>query len=332
MSALRNVDNGKIMNGNISEIKLESISCVLCGQSTSELIAKGYDYEYWSSWQEFYFVRCLNCGHHYLNPRPTRDMADKIYPSNYYTMEGRHTSNSAIISYLKGLVVRKRLSYFKNFMKGPLNVLEVGCGDCALLIALKRRFPQINCVGVDLTFSESQRLQCSELGITLIESAIEDADLSGNKYDLVILNQLIEHLWQPVEVLKKINKSMIPTGLISIETVNISGYDRIFFKKEYWGGYYFPRHFNLFDFDALNKLLKDTGFEAIRHYSLLAPIIWAFSFHAWISRSGNKSMIFLARFFSDRNPVCLAIFTCIDSIALLFGLVTSNQKVIARRI
>jgi len=321
------------MSGDLgSEIKLESIPCALCGQNAAELITKGYDYEYWSSKQEFYFVRCRNCGHYYLNPRPTREASRQIYPPNYYTVEGRHTNKSRIIAYLKSIVIRKRLSYFEKSFKGQVNVLEVGCGDCALLIALKKKFPQINCVGIDLKFSEGARLACQKLGITLIESAIEDADLPEETYSLVILNQLIEHLWQPVEVLRKINKSMAKDSLISIETVNLSGYDRMFFKKNFWGGYYFPRHLNLFDFNTLEGLLKKTGFAVVKQYSLLAPIIWTFSFHAWISHFGNKGAKSFARFFSDSNPICLGVFSCLDAIALFCGMTTSNQKVIGRKI
>lgn len=314
------------------EIKLEEVRCAICGQNKAELISKGYDYEYRSSDREFCFVRCLNCGHHYLNPRPVREAAGRIYPANYYTMEGRHSSKSKIIANLKSFVIEKRLSHFKGLFNRAINVLEVGCGDCSLIIALKKKFPHINCAGIDLKFPKEERFACKELGITLTEGAIEDVELAPGSYNLVILNQLIEHLWQPVEVLQKLNKSMAQDGLISIETVNFSGYDRLFFKKGFWGGYYFPRHLNLFNFGTLETLLENAGFDVIKQNSLLAPVVWTFSFHAWVSHFKNKGAKLLAGFFKDSNPVCLGIFSCLDLMALLCGLTTSNQKTIGRKV
>jgi len=315
-----------------AEIKVERVSCALCGQNEIEPVARGCDYEYMSTNKEFCFVRCSNCGHYYLNPRPTSEAAGKIYPPNYYTMEGRHSGGSKIIAYLKNFVIRRRLALFKKYFKRPITVLEIGCGDCALLVNIKRRYPQINCVGVDLRFSGNARSVCHELGISLLEGTIEEIDLPEDKFGLVIMNQLIEHLWQPVEVLKKINRSMTDDSMISIETVNVSGYDRMFFKKRFWGGYYFPRHLNLFDFGSLRRLLEMTGFKIIRQYSLSAPIVWAFSFHSLVSDFNNKKEGRFSRFFSDKNPICLGIFASIDIIALLCGLITSNQKAVGRKI
>ena len=56
--------------------------------------------------------------------------------------------------------------------------------------------------------------------------------------------------------------------------------------------------------------------------NLVAPIVWIFSFHA----------AFGFKFFTDRNPLCLAFFSLIDFMAISLGLKSSNQKSIAVKI
>ena len=309
---------------------MENTSCILCQNSDFDSFAEGNDYEYWTSDQTFYFVKCSGCGHVYLNPRPLRTSADKIYPSDYYTMTGRHTSsNSKLIASMKDFVIQRRLSFCKDILKSEAKILEIGCGDCSLLITLKKRYPTASVAGVDISIPKESKDQCTKLGILLFESSIEETELKENYYNIVIMNQIIEHLWDPVLVIKKIHAALCSGGIISIETPNLDGYDRRFFAKSFWGGYYFPRHFNLFSFNTLSSLLKKIGFTSIQQRPLLAVVIWTFSFKAIFCQTRDKKESFAARFFSDKNPLCLAIFTIVDLIAIVLGATTSNQKTIA---
>ncbi|MBP7055376.1 MAG: class I SAM-dependent methyltransferase [Candidatus Omnitrophica bacterium] len=317
-----------------SKVRCECVTCAVCGSDRSGVVASGFDYEYWTVDQKFTFVNCLDCGHLYLNPRPIRSEADSIYPKNYYTLSGRHTSRSSkTISFFKNIIIKKRLSFFNQILDSNASVLEVGSGDCSLLISLKKTYPRLNLSGIDLAYSDIVKSQCSEIGIALIEGAIEDLRLPESAYDLVIMNQLIEHLWDPQGVVSKIGLSLKPAGFISIETPEACGYDRQFFFNSFWGGYYFPRHMNLFSFDSIKRLLEKNGFSVTGHYSLVAPIVWAFSFKAFFCRTRNSKHRggVLDRFFSDANSFCLAFFSFLDICAIFFGLTTSNQKIIARK-
>jgi SAM-dependent methyltransferase len=166
----------------------------------------------------------------------------------------------------------------------------------------------------------------------LIEAPLESASLPEAEFDLVIMNQLIEHLWNPVAAMTKISSALRNNGHVSIETVNLNGYDRKLFKDGYWGGYYFPRHLNLFTPESLDRLLSKSGLDVVNSYSLVAPIVWAFSMHAVLSARPDSLFARLAmRFFTDKNPFCLALFTFLDLTAIICGVATSNQKMIAKK-
>ncbi len=328
------------MNKNVNnagEIACEEVTCIVCGKDKWTVTARGYDYEYRISDQSYQFVRCECCGHEYLNPRPTLESIRQIYPDNYYTLAGRH-SDSGLIPVIKRFVVGRRLGYFDSMLRNGGRVFEVGCGDCSLLMWLKENNPEIDVSGIDLAFSNSTKKKCQELGIEVIEGNIERLTFDElfrepDVLDLVIMNQLIEHLIDPDQVIGKLAKAIKPGGYISIETPDGRGYDRRFFKESFWGGYYFPRHLHLFDADSLGRMLNKYSLTTEKKSCLVAPIIWAFSFHAKLcqgTKEGWRCRV-LSAFFSDRNPVCLGFFTVVDLIARLFGLTTSNQKIIARK-
>jgi len=310
-----------------------TVPCPLCDKVKNRPVATGLDTEYGTCADPLTFVVCHHCGHTYLNPCPTMDKAALMYPGDYYTLAGRHgKKGSTMVALLKRFVIRRRLAFFETvFARKQAAILEVGCGDCALLIELKKTYPHLACTGVDLAFGPSDRLECERLGIQLIEQTVETAELEPAKYDLVIMNQIIEHLWKPRPVLHKLAAAMQPGGLISIETVNLDGYDRRFFYDGTWGGYYFPRHLNLFSSKSLASLLQQTGFRVVKSYSLLAPIVWIFSLRAWLTvKIGDLPN--LRRLLNDKNPLALTAFALIDALALFLGETTSNQKIIAKKL
>jgi SAM-dependent methyltransferase len=266
----------------------------------------------------------------YLSPRPAPEAANYIYPKDYYTVAGKHTAKaSLLIAAMKKHVIRRRLGYVKRLLPENPRIIEVGCGDCQLLIDLKRIFPKAELVGVDMFLPDEMKKNAHAMGLKLIEKPIEDVVLAQGYFDLVIMNQLIEHLWDVDGTMAKLYDSLKTGGVVSIETPNVGSYERAFFPEGTWGGYYTPRHFNLFGFATMRRLLEKHGFKVVRQENLLAVVVWAFGFKSLCSINKRLQEFSVGRFFSDTNPACLGLFTCVDLIAKAMGLTTSNQKAIA---
>lgn len=312
----------------------ETVPCPLCGAVNNCPVAKGRDTEYGTSSLQFKMVACASCDHCFLNPRPRISAAHLMYPSTYYTLADRHRpKGSRLIAGIKGYIVKRRLSHFNNLLSCEgTKILEVGCGDCALLIALKHAYPHLACTGIDLSVTDEQRQECQRLGITIIEQPVEDISLPDSIFDLVIMNQLIEHLWNPNRVLAKIFSTLRTGGFISIETINLDGYDRPLFFEGAWGGYYFPRHLNLFSSDSLAHILECNGYQITKKYNLLAPIVWIFSIRAVMSTTKWAPLRAMKKIVSDKSPLWLAIFSILDSVAIMLKRTTSNQKIIAKKV
>ena len=308
-------------------LPLETTNCAVCGADDAEAVASGSDYVFHGSSDVLTAVGCRECGHIYLNPRPTPAAIGVMYPPSYPSFSGTFSSRRTLFARLKDRVMLSRLVDLLDKIPSGGVVLDLGCGDGALLLALRRRRPDLELAGLDWSFSAEQRQRLARADIRLWESRLEGADLPNDHFDLIVLNQLIEHLWEPREAMKAVWDALKPGGRVAIETPNIDGYDRRWFRAGTWGGYYFPRHLNLFSGSGLQRFLESVGYQIERRRNLPAPMIWAYSLQAEAqARVPRMRWTGLGH-----NPFTLAGFALIDVIAMAIGLTTSNQKVIAIR-
>ena len=311
-----------------SGIRLEWVVCLVCGRDDATPIAHGLDYEYDTSDIEFTFVVCRQCGHVYLNPRPTMDSGAAIYPSSYYSVSGAHRTGAlSALGRIKDVVVGRRVRALVSALPSGGRLMEPGCGDGSLLLAIRKSRPDLRLTALDLQFSASTRAQLESNAIAVVETALEDARFD-EPFDMVVMNQLIEHLWDARGCMRSINACLKVAGVVSISTPNLDGYDRRFFVDRAWGGYHIPRHLNLFTRTSLCRFLATFGFEAVRTVSLAAPLIWVASIHNALKIRGVGA----ARFFRDSNLPVLAASTAMDMVAARLGVPTSNQQVIARKV
>ena len=317
------------MTPEVNGLALETVCCTLCGsEHHSDIVATGSDFEYETSPVEFSFVSCSKCGHVYLNPRPTIESAPVIYPKNYYAVAGAHKKQAwSVLGRVKDTVVGRRIEKLVMDLPPDSSILEAGCGDGSLLMALRKRRPDLRLSGLDLQISDDTRRRMSALGIDAMEGALEDAR-PDRRFDMVVMNQVIEHLWHPRKGLLKANALLRPRGVLSISTPNLDGYDRRLFKARAWGGYHFPRHLNLFTSESLRRLVEECGFQPLRVVNLTAPLVWTASIHNYLTVKHWPGRWI----FRDSNLLALGLATAVDIIASHLGKITSNQQMIAEKV
>jgi 2-polyprenyl-3-methyl-5-hydroxy-6-metoxy-1,4-benzoquinol methylase len=312
-----------------SHVVVEPASCVVCGSAEAVPESRGKDYLHRTSDQDYQFCRCGSCGHIYLNPRPVIGEIGRIYPSDYATYTKRFARSGSLLAKLKDSVLLSRFDVLSAGLPASMRLLDVGCGDGRFLLALRRRFPQAHLTGLDWSFGPSVVEELAAAGIETIVGTIESAELASGHYDVITMNQLIEHVWDVRLVLERCHRALRKGGLLAIETPNPDGWDRRLFKSGAWGGYYWPRHLNLFTRDHLARIVTEHGMEVVLSQSLLAPPCWIYSCQFALQRAGLPDWV--VRLIPDTSPVWLAGFAIVDRIAMLLGAETSNQKLVASR-
>lgn len=297
-----------------TNLNLQFVKCCICESNDATLIGRGKDFEYQTSSHTFSAMKCNSCGLVYLNPRPSITEFEKIYPPTYHAIDFSKKKFGFVYNIRSYLEAARFLRRCRN-LPDDARILDVGCGD-GFHLKLLREFGKKSweLEGVDI--DQRAVAAATRAGLKVHLGTMEDIDLPVENYDLIFMIQTIEHIEKPVEVLGAIKKLLRKGGQLVIVTDNTDSLDFKLFKTSYWGGYHFPRHWNLFNNNSLSKLAKKTGFEIDGLKTIVSPVNWVYSIHnALVDR---KKSNWLINRFTLKSPVSLTIFTAIDFVLQKF--------------
>ena len=190
---------------------------------------------------------------------------------------------------------------------------------------LRRRVPSKAPERVRETRSEAQGIDLDsravdiavDSGLNVRLGTLEEVDFPKDRYDLVYTLQTLEHVASPDQFLLDIRRILKPGGRLVIVTDNTDSFDFTLFKKGSWGGYHFPRHWNLFNRRSLHLLADKTGFEVPKITTIVSPVNWVYSLHNLLIGLNAPSWV-VARF-TLKSPVSLGLFTLIDAMLQKVG-------------
>jgi 2-polyprenyl-3-methyl-5-hydroxy-6-metoxy-1,4-benzoquinol methylase len=259
-------------------IETASPRCLACGSSLSEAWATAHDIEYHTTSDAFTYRNCKACGVLFIDPVPESRLSE-IYPSNYYSYKA--PSRSPVTAVKTFLDRRFFRSILKRLDKTELRVLDVGGGAGWELLALRESDARVkNTQVVDLD-PGAQQLALAN-GHEYFCGRVEDFETT-QRFDLILLLNLIEHVRDPRQVLSKAKKLLAPGGLIVIKTPNWEALDAKVFRNASWAGLHCPRHWVLFTLESFAALAQGVGLAVhSANYTQGAPF-WAASTLAWLA-------------------------------------------------
>jgi len=288
--------------------------CCLCGEEDGAPVAVGEDFEYRTSRDSFIAMRCCSCGLVYLNPRPVSGEFDRIYPPSYHAFQFSEENFGLAHRVRSRLEARRLLGYCKNLGESS-RILDIGCGD-GFHLRLLRKYgqPGWRLEGVDA--SERAVMAARDSGLEIHLGTVESAELEQDCYDLVLLIATIEHVADPAALLQAAARLLRPGGRAVVVTDNTATLDFRLFGGRHWGGYHFPRHWNLFDKRSLRRLAEQAGLEVVELGTVLSPVNWVYSIrNRLVDRRAPR---WLVDRFSLKSPASLAAFTMVDGMFQLF--------------
>jgi len=231
----------------------EHVPCNLCGADDAEPVLTK---------NGFTIVRCRGCGLAYVTPRPRESDLVALYSAEGYY----RNLNASPFGYpdylgerwlLERLVVR-RLVEIETRVGRPGRLLDVGCATGVLVEAAAAR--GWTAVGVDVsTFAATQ---CHARGLDVRHGDLFSTALPRDHFDVVVLDDTMEHLLDPGRALAEIRTLLRPGGLITLNTPNDGGWLRRAMGR-HWFHCKPPEHLYYFSPRTLRALLERHGFHRV---------------------------------------------------------------------
>ena len=231
----------------ILEEKKRFISCTLCGNNV---------FKHYFSGEGFSYVRCVNCGLVQMNPQPEENEIKSRYSGEDYLAYELANEKAFLDLQLLALSDVNFEELEKNFLSSKkTNILDIGCATGSLLSKLKERGWETTGVEINETQAEYGRIK-RNLNVQSLK--LQEINFPSGNFNVVLASHLIEHLNDPLAMVKEVHRLLSPEGRFIITTPNVSGFQARLFRGR-WRSAIFD-HLYLFSIKTLSKLLLENGF------------------------------------------------------------------------
>jgi SAM-dependent methyltransferase len=141
------------------------------------------------------------------------------------------------------------------------SLLEIGCGRGEYLA--KMRDLGWNVRGVDVS-QEAIDFAKSHYQLDVCVAWADNLPYDDASFDIVFLKHVIEHLHEPIAIMKEIYRVLKPNGRILITTPNANSLGNRLFGKQ-WIAYDPPRHLMVYNQKSLSHLFYLIGVELLTY-------------------------------------------------------------------
>lgn len=200
-------------------------------------------------------VRCLGCGHDYLNPAPTDASLAAFYNESYFAADESSPENQN-----HDLSLAERVYFF--LCRRPLRkdgrLLDIGAGNRKYLLWARGR-------GYEVGGFDGYCYPCAAGAedIPMSYGDFETAAVPGAPFDIITMWWVIEHVRRPQAFLEKALSLLGPGGEIVVATTNYAALDARFWG-DYWHHLVLPEHLSQFHMDSLVRVMEAAGFRITR--------------------------------------------------------------------
>ena len=254
--------------------------CPVCQNLQTTLWSSAEDFEYHTSDKVYNYFSCNRCSSIFIDPIPIAEL-NAIYPANYYSFV---STRKNVVVHIKEWLDKQ---HFKRLLKyitcNEIKVLDVGGGTGWLAHALKKTDSRVVLTQI-VDIDEKAKVIAEANGHLYFKGILEEFE-TAEKYHLILMLNLIEHVSDPLAVLQKASSMLSPQGIILIKTPNTISWDAQLFKSTYWGGLHCPRHWVIFSERSFRMLLMKTVLKVENLYYTQGGPFWAFSIIVWLYKN-----------------------------------------------
>lgn len=264
-------------------------ACWLCGGGGELLFSNLSDYLF-GSLGKWSLKQCRNttCRMVWLDPIPIEEDIEKAYQTYYTHTSGAVTGKiyAAVTSgYLQGKLGYSKgvgptwyrylrflayiyptgpdhiESYTIMFLPPPsfpARLLDVGCGNGDLLVCMRSLGWDVEGVDFDPAAVQTARAR----GLEVHQGELQSQNYPSDRFDAVTMKHLIEHVYDPLSLVREAQRILKPGGTLVVLTPNSQSLGTHVYGQD-WGGWDPPRHLHIFNVENMRTTLERAGFKQV---------------------------------------------------------------------
>ncbi|MFQ5769977.1 MAG: class I SAM-dependent methyltransferase [bacterium] len=243
--------------------QLETVNCLVCGSDKYQLKFNAPDRFHLNAGNKYRIVTCSHCGFVYLNPRPKLESVAEFYQSDNYQpfLSTQTTFNlwDKLYYWTRTYSVRHKRRKIEQ-LKSRGKILDIGCGTGEFLHEMQINGWQV--VGIEKERQAAEFAQRA-YGLKVFTKELSKINYLKKSFDVITLWHVLEHLHDPVNILKIVKELLKDDGMILIAVPNIASFDAWFYRNN-WVALDAPRHLYHFMPATVKKISQAAGLEIFK--------------------------------------------------------------------
>jgi SAM-dependent methyltransferase len=222
----------------------------------------------------YQLAHCRACGHMATAPRLRESDLPALY-GNHYPRKGIEATDVS----REASKVKRPFAALSRWWNGTNNqgqysvragelMLDVGCGSGVSLLEAKA----LGATAFGIEADPNIRPIAAALSLNIHFGSLRDQPFSGLRFDLVIMNQVIEHLPDPDEALQILSDRLTPAGRMVLVFPNTASLWRRLSGSR-WINWHIPYHLHHFDSKSFERMARRCGLKVVRSRTI-TPNVW----------------------------------------------------------
>jgi len=163
-------------------------------------------------------VRCASCSFVFILPRPNKEELSLMYSDEYFLHDGSDCGAHSMTDYetaaQKGSVkFPEILGHIKKFRDAG-DFFEVGCGMGYFLAYARTQGYSVS--GIEYA-ALGTRVAREKFGLDVAQGSFEELPVVENTHDVIFFGDVLEHLVEPLEMLRKAHRMTRQGGVVAAE-------------------------------------------------------------------------------------------------------------------
>jgi 2-polyprenyl-3-methyl-5-hydroxy-6-metoxy-1,4-benzoquinol methylase len=147
-------------------------------------------------------------------------------------------------------------------------MLDVGCGSGTSLLEAAA----LGATAYGVEADPNVKPIASALGLTIHFGNLQDRPFPEKAFDLIVMNQVIEHLPDPDEGLLKLSERLTSNGRMVLVFPNTASLWRRLSGSR-WINWHIPYHLHHFDLEHFERMVQRCGLKVVRSRTI-TPNVW----------------------------------------------------------